>query len=236
MSRTAHARLNARPNKEVVSDVDTYDAAAVGFAYNEASRDQEHGLVYAEPLEAEHDRLKVLLGRIADGDDTALGAFYDATATRAYALAWRILRDERAAEDAVSDAYMQVWQQASRYDPVRGQPLAWLLTICRSRALDRLRRRDRAEPHPEPGSLRPDLHRDDRQPLDVLLAVEKGGHMHAALAELGQDERWLIGLAFFRGMSHQEIAASTGMPLGSVKTVLRRALHVLREHLKLESV
>jgi len=175
--------------------------------------------------------LRNLIARMAQAEDAALAEFYDATAARVFALAKRIVREPRTAEEIVSDVYLQAWQQAQRYDPARGHVLAWLLTICRSRALDRLRQRDPAEPHPAPDSLRPDLYRDDADPLELVAAFEHGSRVRAALAGLGEKEQRLLLLAFFQGLSHREIAAHTRMPLGSVKTILRRAVETLRVRL-----
>jgi RNA polymerase sigma factor (sigma-70 family) len=185
------------------------------------------------PAAPQSDGLDVLLGRICAGDQAALAEFYDATVSRVLALARRITRQAQAAEEVVADVYLQVWQQASRYDASRGRVLTWLLTICRSRALDRLRRRDEAELHPTPDTLRPDLYRDDADPLSELLVFERKSRVHDALATLGDSERRLLLLAFFDGMSHQEIADHTGMPLGSVKTVVRRGIITLRAELGL---
>lgn len=175
--------------------------------------------------------LHALLARLRRGDETALAEFYDATAARVYALAKRIVREASAAEEVVSDVYLQIWQQAERYDATRGRVLTWVLTICRSRALDRLRRQDEAETHPEPYHLRLDLDRHDDDPLALLLAVERNSRIYAALATLDATQQRLLALAFLRGLTHQEIAVHTRMPLGSVKTVLRRALETLRTQL-----
>lgn len=180
---------------------------------------------------ASDDAFRKLIGRMAQGEEAALAAFYDATAPRVYALARRIVRETQMAEEVVPDAYLQIWQQAERYDAARGPVLAWLLTVCRSRALDRLRRREAAEPHPEPDRLRPDLYREDAGPLELCAAFERSSHVRAALAELSEKEQRLLALAFFQGLSHREIAARTHMPLGSVKTVLRRAVETLRARL-----
>jgi len=180
--------------------------------------------------------LRALIGRVARRDEAALAELYDATAARVYALARRIASEPAVAEEIISDVYFQVWQQAERYDPARGRVLAWLLMMCRTRALDRWRRREPAEPHPAPDSLRPDLYRDERDPLNLLLAVERDSHMYTALAALNDNARRLLALAFFQGLSHQEIADHTGQPLGTVKSVLRRALHELKETLKDASV
>ncbi len=178
-----------------------------------------------------NEPLQALLARMARGEEAALASFYDATVARVYALARRIVRETQTAEEIVSDVYLQIWQQAERYDPGRGPVLAWLMTVCRSRALDRLRRRDAADPYPEPDRLRPDLYRDDIGPLELVAALEQASRVRAALAELDEKEQRLLALAFFQGLSHREIAAHTRMPLGSVKTVLRRAVEALRARL-----
>ena len=163
-------------------------------------------------------------------DEAALSAFYDATINRVYGLALRITRQPESAAEVVSDVYFQVWREARRYDARRGNVAAWLMTICRSRALDLLRRADEAETHPEPESLRPETAERDTV-HDLLGAVQERSALHGALARLTPLQRQLIALAFFRGMSHQEIAAHARLPLGSVKTYIRKALAVLREGL-----
>lgn len=184
------------------------------------------------PVESEEAHYHSLLARMAARDEAALAQFYDATAARVYALARRITGQPQAAEEVASDVYLQVWRQAQRYDAARGKVIAWVLTICRSRALDHRRRQDQAQTHPDPDRLRPDLCCDDGAPLDLLLAVERSGHVHAALTTLNETQRHLLSLSFFEGLSHQEIAARTGMPLGSAKTVLRKALQTLKEILQ----
>lgn len=179
--------------------------------------------------DTQEHQFRVLITRLVARDQAALVSFYDATSARAYALALRITGQPAAAEEVVSDVYFQVWQQAERYDAARGRVLAWLLTICRSRALDWLRRRDDAELHPEPQTLRPDIYRDDEGPMNMLMAVERNSGVHAALAVLNETQQKLLSLAFFRGMTHQEIARHTGMPLGSVKTTLRKAMQTLKQ-------
>lgn len=185
--------------------------------------------VTEQRVDTQEHHFRALLARIAARDQAALADFYDATSGRAYALALRVTGQTPAAEEVVSDVYFQVWQQAERYDAARGRVLAWLLTICRSRALDWLRRRDDAELHPEPQSLRPDIFRDDDEPMNMLLTLERDSSIHAALTTLNESQQRLLSLAFFRGMSHQEIAHHTGMPLGSVKTVLRKAMQTLKQ-------
>lgn len=172
-----------------------------------------------------------LVARIAGQDQAALGLLYDSSAKCVYGLARRITGEEGGAEEVVADAYLQVWQQAGRYNAARGRVLAWLLTICRSRALDWRRRRDQAITHPEPEILRPDLYEGGNEPLDLLQAMQRDSRVHAALARLEDTPRRLLTLAFFKGLTHQEIAAYTGMPLGTIKTLLRKAMSILKQDL-----
>lgn len=183
------------------------------------------------PITAEEPRCRELLAAIAKRDQGAMEALYDITIGRAYGVALRITRRRDAAEDVVAEVYWQVWQQAERYDSQRGSALGWLLTICRSRALDYLRRRDKAELYPEPHELQSEPDIGNENPQDLLVAVERDSLLHTALNGLSSQQRQLIALAFFRGLSHQEIADFTGMPLGSVKTHLRKALGTLRNTL-----
>ena len=188
---------------------------------------QERGATcVSEPvITGQHERW---LAAIAGRDQKAFEAFYDATLPRAFALARRICIDTALTEEVVEDAYMQVWRDAGRYDPARGVPLAWLLTITRSRALDALRRRDEAQPVAAPEALleEPD---ESADPLDLLVVFESTSATRRALSQLPARERQLIGLAFLRGLTHAEIAAETGWPLGTIKTSIRRALGALRE-------
>lgn len=182
-------------------------------------------------LAAQDANCRDWLAGIVRRDESALAAFYDATIGRVYGLALRITRKPEAAEEVVADVYLQVWRNAAAYDAARGRALTWLLTICHSRALDLLRRRDEAEPHPEPETLRPDLQEGDNDPLDLLQAIERDSAVYAALETLNPIQRQLIALAFFKGLSHQEAAAQSGLPLGTVKTHIRRALEQLRQAL-----
>lgn len=182
-------------------------------------------------MDLDDDVCRALLTRMAQRDEDALAAFYDATVNRVYALALRISGQRAAAEEVVSDVYMQIWEQAHRYDATRGRVLAWVLTICRSRALDLLRRRDDAVLHPDPDELRADAVCHQSNPLSLLLTLESHSIVHEAIKELNPTQQHLLSLAFFRDLSHQEIATQTGMPLGSVKTVLRKAMATMKDML-----
>ena len=179
---------------------------------------------------ADGDDLVALLARIAAQDQPALAAFYDVTAGRVYGLALRIARSEALAEEISGDVYLQVWKNAASYNAERGHPLAWLMVMTRSRALDQLRRVDPAESHAEPELLADAV--DENDPRNLLAAVQEHGALHAALAALPAVQRQLLALAFFQGLTHSEIAAHTRLPLGTVKTHVRRALQTLRAALE----
>jgi RNA polymerase sigma-70 factor (ECF subfamily) len=175
--------------------------------------------------------LRALLSGITGQDESALAALYDATASRLFTLALRITGKRETAEEVVSDVYWQIWRQAALYDPARGSVLAWIYAICRSRALDCLRRRDTAETHPEPAGLCGDAACPEDGPLDALLHTERDSEIHIALATLDSPERQILALWFYRDWSHQQIADHTGMPLGTVKTVLRKAIGKMKVEL-----
>jgi RNA polymerase sigma-70 factor (ECF subfamily) len=172
--------------------------------------------------------LRALIGRIARQDEDALGELYDATHGRVHGLALRVTRNPQAAEEVAEDTYWQVWRQALRYDAARGNAMAWLLTIAKSRALDSLRRDDEAQAHPEPETLLGAEASGDGDPQDLLAATQRHHALHAALATLDSLPRQLLALAFFRGLTHEEIAEQTALPLGTVKSHIRRALTALR--------
>jgi RNA polymerase sigma-70 factor (ECF subfamily) len=169
-----------------------------------------------------------LVRRMADGDEASLAAFYDRWVQPVYSLVVALLRDADEAEDVVEEAFWQAWQRAGTYDESRGTVRTWLLTIGRSRALDRLRSRQR---HPddtnEIGAL-PDTAPD---PLLDAIGTERRELVQRALAELPDDQRLALELAYFGGMSQSEIAAYLEEPLGTIKTRMRLALQKLRNAL-----
>ncbi len=182
-----------------------------------------------EPRDVETVRLIALIHQIAMRDENALAALYDATVSRVYGLALRITQRRDLAEEVVSDVYLQTWGQAPQFDPSRGSALAWLMIQCRTRAIDTLRRTKSAECNDLPDNL-PEPDNTDC-PQDLALATEQQYELRRALESLDDKQRQLIALAFYRGMSHSELAEFTRMPLGTVKTLIRRGLATLREKL-----
>jgi RNA polymerase sigma factor (sigma-70 family) len=180
---------------------------------------------------ADEQVLRDCLSAISRLDQLALAKLYDLTVSRVYSVALRIVRHTHLAEEVVSDVYLQVWRDAARYDPERGRVLGWLLIISRSRALDTLRRQDEAFSHPEPYDLIAEPASIEKTAHELLVAAQDGTALRKAMAALTPLQRQMLSLAFFRGLSHAEIVEHSGIPLGTVKTLIRRALTILRGQL-----
>jgi RNA polymerase sigma-70 factor (ECF subfamily) len=184
------------------------------------------------PAAPDEPALVAWMDGVVEHDEQAFGALYDATFARVHAFVLRITRHAALAEEVVEDCFWQVWREAPRFDAARGRVLGWILTIARSRALDAMRRHQRTHCREVADDLAVDLHADPgADPQDLLDATQGHHALHAALAGLPATQRQLLSLAFFRGMTHDEIAEHTGMPLGTVKSHLRRTLALLRERL-----
>jgi RNA polymerase sigma-70 factor (ECF subfamily) len=171
--------------------------------------------------------------RLRAHDPDALSELYDSTVARILALARAMLRDQADAEELVCDVYERAWLRADTFDAARGTVLAWLLTICRSQALDRLRKRRALLRKHEAFSREPE-EASVSGPDDLLDRFQSGHAVHVALASLTPLRQQLLELAFFRGLGHLEIAEELDMPLGTVKSHLRRALLELRDRLGLD--
>ncbi len=170
----------------------------------------------------------------AQGNARAFDEFYGLTARIALVGVLRIVGHNHA-EDVLSEAYLQAWQQCSRFDPLRANAITWLMTIARSRALDRLRveRLRHAGAYDAPMSLDEDTTPSSApDPPAMLEASRMRTRLGAALSALSSPERWVLGLAYYREMSHAQIAATTTMPIGTVKSILRRSPLKMRETLQ----
>jgi len=163
--------------------------------------------------------IDALLDRLAGGDHAALAEVYDRYAGLVNGLALRILRNAAEAEEVIQEVFLQIWRQAVRYDSTRGSAEAWICTIARTRALDRLRRRI---------SRREDSSEALPSPTDIPRTVEVLA-MHKALLSLSPDQRRALELAYYEGLTQSEIAERLGEPLGTVKTRIRTAMMRLRD-------
>jgi RNA polymerase sigma-70 factor (ECF subfamily) len=158
--------------------------------------------------------MAALVQAMAHGDEVALSSVYGQTATQVFAIAHAILGSKEDAEEVVCDVYAYAWQHAAAYDQSRGSVAAWLAIIAKSRAIDRRRR-----------------HRDHVSFDETSHEALAGYALRIALQSLTPRRRQLIDLAFFQGLSHQELADEIGMRLGTVKSHLRRALATLQDRL-----
>jgi RNA polymerase sigma-70 factor (ECF subfamily) len=166
-----------------------------------------------------------LIRRIADHDQAAMTQFYDETSGIVYALACRMLGNVPDAEEVTVDVYSQIWRTADRYTAERGTVFAWVVNMARSRAVDRLRARRSSEPLPE-------VVRDERAGPEKLSELsQQRERVRSALSALPAEQRTAIELAFFSGMSHSELAAHLGEPLGTIKTRVRSGMLKLRSAL-----
>jgi RNA polymerase sigma-70 factor (ECF subfamily) len=167
------------------------------------------------------------LRRCAKGDRAALRRIYDLEAPRMLGVAMRLLRRRALAEEAVHDTFMQVWQRADSFDPVRGNARTWLYTVLRNRSLNILRgesRTDLVEDFEPMG-----LVRDEDGPETVMLRLSDAGRLKTCLEKLEPLRRQAITLAYIQGLTHGELAGRLGVPLGTVKSWIRRSLSSLRE-------
>jgi RNA polymerase sigma-70 factor, ECF subfamily len=186
---------------------------------------------FLEQDTAEADRH--VLAAVAGGSADALERLYDRYAATAFGLARRILAQQDLAEEVVQDVFSQVWREASRYDAARASVAGWIVLLTRTRAIDRLRAR-RARPdldRPVEAVTAQPLAASARNPEQVAMSSEDARKVRAALDKLPGEQRALVDLAYYEGLTHTEIADRTGVPLGTVKTRLRAAMMALREAL-----
>ena len=185
----------------------------------------------------DEDQLSSLLQAVAGHDAQALARFYDLSLGRVYGLILRVVRNPADAEEVVSDLYLQVWDKAADYCRERGSVIAWLKTLAWSRAVDRQRRNVR---HSNEMALHPEDGEDtytECEGLTVEQAVEAWSSsraVQAAFAALSDIQKQVLTLAFHEDMTHQDIAALTQLPLGTVKSHARRGLACLRQALLAE--
>jgi RNA polymerase sigma-70 factor (ECF subfamily) len=171
----------------------------------------------------------LLIRRVAEGDQAALGELYDDTSQLIYGLALRILSDATAAEEVSLEVYEQVWRQAANYDSQRGTLLGWLMMMTRSRAIDRLRSFGRQRQREESLDVVASVPSPAANPEEDTILSERRRLVLAALANLRPEQREAIELAYFRGMSQSEIASELQQPLGTIKTRIRLGMMKLRE-------
>lgn len=172
-----------------------------------------------------------LLQLTGAGDRGAFAQIYDRFSGVLLATAYSVLNNREAAEDVLQDAFLMIWEKAPLYDPSRGKPLTWAVTLTRNKAIDRLRglqRRRRLYDQAEQESLTENQF-DDRDSFAAVVSSERGAMVRDALKHLSADQRQAIELTFFQSLTQGEVAMKLGEPLGTIKARIRRGMMRLRD-------
>jgi RNA polymerase sigma-70 factor (ECF subfamily) len=176
-----------------------------------------------------------LIARIAKGDQQAFSQLYDLSSTLLFTLALRMLGTREEAADLLQDVYLEVWRKVARYDVGRGTPIAWLVTLTRSRAIDRLRTRGAKSQRlltPLDDAVVGQMPDYAPTPFEAQADVELRMAVSGAIAELPGVQQQVIEMAFYEGLSHAEIAAKLNQPLGTIKTRIKLGMTKLRAALR----
>lgn len=179
--------------------------------------------------------IEELVRRIGTGDRDSFEEFYTRFSGLIYATAFRVINNESEAQDCAQEALFMIWEKAPMYDPAKGKPLTWAITLTRNKAIDRVRslqRRGRLRDEVE-SLQRPEDFITHREPLEDLEQAERGDILREAVLKLGEDQRTAIEMVYFKGLTQQEIALQLNEPLGTVKARIRRGLLRLRQILSL---
>ena len=176
-------------------------------------------------------QLIALLDRVALSDQAALKELYDLTSSKLYGVAVRVVTNREWAEDVLQEAFLNIWRIAGDYKASLSPPMAWMGLVVRSRGLDFLRRRtsDRADVMQELDDVISDtVAGNSPNPMDMTQASEQANALHVCLSKLDNKQREVVSLAYMRDLSHAELAEQLKLPLGTVKTWIRRGLEQLR--------
>jgi RNA polymerase sigma-70 factor (ECF subfamily) len=175
--------------------------------------------------------LSAALRAAAGGDRMALRDVFDRTSAKLMGICLRILKDREEAEDVLQEVYVSIWSRAGTFDPGKASAITWLATIARNRAIDRLRsRRSRAGSAPVEEIM--ELADDRPDGFAVVAAKDEGERIHHCLSTLEGKSQEMIRVAFFDGLSYSDLAARAGVPLGTMKSWIRRGLQRLRDCLE----
>jgi RNA polymerase sigma-70 factor (ECF subfamily) len=171
-------------------------------------------------------RSQALVERVRHGDRNALRALYDNHGGQVMAIAQSLLKHRQEAEDVVQETFVEVWRRAAEWDPRRGGVAAWIMTMARTRSIDRLRSRASSERTVAAAAVQPEPAHSPA-PLELVEARQDRERVSAALEKLPVDQRNVIDLAYFEGLSQREISDKLQEPLGTVKTRVRLAMEKL---------
>jgi RNA polymerase sigma-70 factor, ECF subfamily len=180
--------------------------------------------------DTERQRAVELIERMAAGDEAALADFYQRFAPTLFGLAMKMLDDEKEAEDVLQDGFIYIWRKAAAYNPQLGSPFSWAVMIVRHKAIDRIRSRRRVERIVDRAMVEfSHLAETDERSADEPVFSEQGAIVRAALAHMPGEQRQALELAFFSGLTHEEIATHLSTPLGTIKSRIRRGLIRMRD-------
>jgi RNA polymerase sigma factor (sigma-70 family) len=171
------------------------------------------------------------LRRVASGDREALDNVYSATSAKLFGICLRILKDRAEAEDALQEVYVSVWRRAGSFDPARASPITWLATLARNRSIDRLRSRKRAV-GTDPVDAAADVADPSLDALQKLEQRDEARRLEGCLGELEERTSGAIRAAFFGGLTYAELAGQASVPLGTMKSWIRRGLLKLKDCLQ----
>lgn len=182
-----------------------------------------------DPHAANRARLVAALARTSAGERTALREVYDLTAGKLFGICLRICRDRDAAEDILQDVYLKVWNQAGRFDANRASPITWLATIARNASIDWVRANgDRVGAHVDI-DLNPERPSAEKGTFETLEAAQDRMRLERCLEQMAPQQGGAIRAAFLDGFTHSELARRLSVPLGTMKSMVRRGLLHLRE-------
>ena len=173
-----------------------------------------------------------LLARVAAGEEEAFRELYQRFAPGLFGLAKRMLNDAREAEDVLQEGFTYIWRKAAQYDPERSSPFAWAVMIVRHKAIDKLRLRQRFEKIEERATAEWEAAEPSDESAQEPALNDRRRHLQAALQRIPEEQRQAVEMAFFFGLTHEEIARRLEAPLGTVKARIRRGLLRLRQYIK----
>ncbi len=173
---------------------------------------------------------KELLVRTGEGDRDAFNELYERFSGVLYSTAYKVLNNQDDAQDVLQDVFVQIWEKASMYDGSRGKPLTWAMTMTRNKAIDRLRSKQRRSKLNDDAERESNVHKEEFQTdaLEEVCGMERGEVVRNAVLQLSREQRQAIEMAFFGGLTQNEIADALSEPLGTIKARIRRGMMKLK--------
>jgi RNA polymerase sigma-70 factor (ECF subfamily) len=194
-----------------------------------------HFITLSQPVnepEIQDDDIE-LLHQIADGNRAAFAEFYDRHATLMFSVASKILNDAGEAEDVLQEAFVQIWEKAGRFDPKLGKAASWAVILVRNKAIDRIRASQRRARLAEQAGVAHNIAEEVADSAnEIFYGHDKAKFIHSAIVELPEEQRQAIELAYFSGLTQDEISKKLNAPLGTIKARIRRGLLKLRDQLE----